>query len=198
MDDAVVRGGAWCCHQVLRQVGMVHGKHENKVFLLHHHPVAGQRLVQRQQQGVRRASEGFVGASRRRALRPPHFEGVVRVAGVVEGVLAGGVSGRWTQHRGRTQGGDLIVAAQCHISFLVAVVLGGGQVRQLAFVDSERSQPHQRADSEARSSDVTVLLALYVHVRYEAPSQRQKGEETRVGGEMDGDQVHMRHKSFTE
>ncbi len=201
MDDAVVRGGVRCCQQVLRQVGLVHGQHEDKVFLLHHHPVAGQRLVQRQQQGVGRAREGFGGAARRRALRSPHFEGVVGVAGVVEGVLAGRVSGRSTQQRGWTLGGGLLVALQSHVisqTLLGVVVLGSRQVSQLALVDAERSQPHQRADGEPGSSNMAVLLALYVHVRYEAPGQREEGEETRAGGEMDGDQVHTGHESFAE
>ncbi len=201
MDDAIVGGGVWCCHQVLRQVGLVHGQHEDEVFLRHHHPVTGQRLVQRQQQGVRRTAEGFVGASRGRTLRLPHFEGVVGVAGVVEGVLAGRVPGRSTQHRDLTQRGGLIVAVQCPVfpqTPYVVAVLCGGKVSQLALVNAERSQPHQRANGEASSSDVTVLLALYVHVGYEAPGQREEGEETRAGGEMDGDQVHTGHKSFTE
>lgn len=85
MNDAVVRGGLWCRQEILRQVGLVHGQHEDKVFLRHHHPVVGQRLIQRWQQGIVWAGEGFGDASGRRALHPPHFEGVVGVAGVVEG-----------------------------------------------------------------------------------------------------------------
>ena len=174
MDDAVVWDGAWGCEQVLRQVGLVHGQHEDKVFLLHHHPVGRRRLVQGQQQGVRRAGEGFVGAPGRRALVPPNFEGVVGVAGIVVGILAGRVSGRLTQHRGRTYRSGLIVAVQRHVisqPLVLVIVLSGGKVSQLALVDAERSQPHQGADSETGSSDMTVLLAFYVDVRYEAPGQ---------------------------
>ncbi|KAG7242389.1 hypothetical protein INR49_023518 [Caranx melampygus] len=201
MDDAVVQGGVRCCQQVLGQVGLVHGQHEDKVFLLDHHPVARQRLLQGQQQGVRRARESLSGAPGGRALCPPHFEGVVGVAGVAKGVLTGRVSGLAAQQRNWTLGGSLIVAVQ-HLVVLqtsvVAVVLGGGQVGQLALVDAERSQPHQRAHGEPGSSHVTVLLTLHVHICNEAPGQREEGEETRAGGEMDRHHVHGGHQSFTE
>lgn len=182
-------------------MGLVHGHYEDKVFFLHHHPVTGQRLVQRQQQGVGWARERVGGASGGRALRPPHIEGVVGVAGVVEGILAGRVSGRVAQQGAWSQGGRLIVALQRHVASqtrLAVAVLSGRQVRQLAPVDAQRSQPHQCADGESDSSNVTVLLALYVDIRYEAPGQREEGEETRAGGEMDGDQVHTGDQSFTE
>lgn len=95
------------------------------------------------------------------------------MAGVVEGVLAGRVCGRAAQHRSWTQGGRLVVVVQRLVvsqTSLVAV-LGGRQVGQFAPVDAQRRQPHQCADGEPDSSNVTVLLTLYVDVRYETPGQ---------------------------
>lgn len=78
------------------------------------------------------------------------------------------------------------------------MVLGGGQVSQPALIDTERGQPHQRANGEADGAKVTVLLALYIDVRYKAPGQRQEGEETGAGAEMDGDHIHVGHQTFAE